>query len=89
MIENLCGDLIEAVESFLNLSTITIDGVQYVPITDVVVASFDLFARAFARVELLVSASIFGFALTICSAHFLCCYFRSYRKVKDKQQDKT
>lgn len=82
MIENLCGDLIEAVESFLNLSSITIDGVQYVPMTDAVVASFDLFAHAFAHIELVVSASIFGILLAICGAHFLYCYFRSCRNCR-------
>lgn len=79
MTELLCGDLIESVEAFLNLSSITVDGVQYVPITDAVVATFDLYVQAFARIELFVSVSIFGILLTICGAHFLFRYVRFCR----------
>ena len=85
MIELLFDDLISSVDAFLNISSITVDGVQYVPITDAVVSLFDLYAQSFARIQLVVSSSILSVALTICAAHFFLSYIRFYRKYRAKK----
>lgn len=88
MFEFICGDLIESAEAFLNLSSITVDGVQYVPALDGVVAITHLCLGVLDRIRIHVATFFLYLVLLFCGVHFLIRYIKSVRERNKSEEVK-